>query len=192
MRKEDFVDADFLLIRKMKQGEEKAFDLFVHKYYKEILTYCNYHCSDKEYAQDLTQETFVRFFAKLSDYHYKGRTKNYLYTISGNLCRDFYKKIKDIPIEDMKLCEKTESEEHQMADVLNRLTLEWGVKQLPNEFHEVLILYYFQELKLKEIADVLKISLPLVKYRLKQAKTQLEKLLREEETYESGRTTYEL
>lgn len=186
------MDADFLLIRKMKQGEEKAFDLFVHKYYKEILTYCNYHCHKKEYAEDLTQETFVRFFAKLSDFHYKGKTKNYLYTISGNLCRDFYKKRKEIPVEDMELSEKTEPVEHQMTDVVNKLALEWAVKQLPNELYEVLILYHFQELKLKEIADVLKISLPLVKYRLKQARKQLGKLLREEDIYESGRTTCEL
>ncbi|MHC1723877.1 MAG: RNA polymerase sigma factor [Aminipila sp.] len=186
------MNADFLMIRKMKQGEEKAFDLFIHKYYKEILTYCNYHCSDNAYAEDLTQETFVRFFAKLSDYHYKGKTKNYLYTISGNLCRDFYKKKKEIPIEDMELSEKMKPEERQMSHVVNKLTIEWALKQLPNEFHEVLILYYFQELKLKEIADVLKISLPLVKYRLRQAKIQLEKLLGEGEIYESGRTIYEL
>ncbi|QHI71711.1 RNA polymerase sigma factor [Aminipila terrae] len=186
------MDADFLLIRKMKQGEDKAFDLFVHKYYKEILTYCNYHCPNKEYAEDLTQETFVRFFAKLSDFHYRGKTKNYLYTISGNLCRDFYKKVKEIPVEAMELTEKTEPMEHQMTDVVNKLTLEWALKQLPDEFHEVLILYYFQELKLKEIADALKISLPLVKYRLKQARKQLERLLGEEEIYESGSKTCEL
>ncbi|SFR62527.1 RNA polymerase sigma factor [Anaeromicropila populeti] len=186
------MDADFLLIRKIKQGDEKAFDLFIRKYYKEILTYCNYHCFDKGYAEDLTQETFARFFEKVSDYHYKGKTKNYLYTISGNLCRDFYKKKKEIPIKDMELSEKIEPVEHQMSEVENKLTIEWALKQLPNEFHEVLILYYFQELKLKEIADVLKISLPLVKYRLKQAKIQLGKLLGEEGIYEFGRTTYEL
>lgn len=65
MRKEDFVYSDFLLIRKMKQGDDTAFDLFVHKYYQEILNYCHYHCFDKAYAQDLTQETFVRFFCKI-------------------------------------------------------------------------------------------------------------------------------
>ena len=36
-RKEDFVDIEFLLIRKMKQGDEAAFDLFVRKYYDDIL-----------------------------------------------------------------------------------------------------------------------------------------------------------
>ena len=44
--KEDFVDIDFLLIRKMKQGDDDAFDTFVRKYYDDILRYCGYHCSD--------------------------------------------------------------------------------------------------------------------------------------------------
>lgn len=179
------MDSDFLLIRKMKQGEEAAFDVFVHKYYREILAYCGYHCPDKRYAEDITQETFVRFFTKLSDYRYKGKTKNYLYTIAGNLCKDYFRKIKEVPVEETELSRKMESEEHQMESVLNKLVVGWALKQLPDEFREVVILYYFQELKLMEIADILHISLPLVKYRLKQARTQLEKLLRKEGNYES-------
>lgn len=56
------MDTDFLLIRRMKRGDEAAFDIFVHKYYESILTYCCYHCPDTSYAEDLTQEVFVRFF----------------------------------------------------------------------------------------------------------------------------------
>lgn len=186
------MDSDFLLIRRMKQGEETAFDLFVHKYYKEVLTYCGYHCPDREYAEDITQETFVRFFTKLSNYHFKGKTKNYLYTIAGNLCKDYFKKIKEIPVKESELSSKIESAKRPMEDVLNKLTIEWALKQLPDEMREVVILYYFQELKLTEIADILHIGLPLVKYRLKQAKKQLEKLLQREGNYESGRTTYDL
>ncbi len=42
------MDADFLLIIKMKQGNDDAFDQFIRKYYEEILKYCNYHCHDAE------------------------------------------------------------------------------------------------------------------------------------------------
>lgn len=184
--------SDFLLIRRMKQGEESAFDAFVRKYYQEILAYCGYRCADREYAEDITQETFVRFFAKLSDYSYKGKTKNYLYTIAGNLCRDYYKKIKEVPVEESELSTQTGSAEHPMEHVLSTLTVEWALKKLPDEFREVVILYYFQELKLAEIADILHIGVPLAKYRLRQAKLQLGKIFGEEENYESGRTTYAL
>lgn len=51
----------------------------------------------------------------------------------------------------------------------------------------MIILYYFQECKLSEIAGILRIGLPLVKYRLRQAKKQLEKLIGKEEPYEAGR-----
>mgnify|MGYP001532094519 CR=1 FL=1 len=87
------MDVDFLLIRKMKQGDDDAFDTFVRKYYNDILKYCVYHCSDAEYAEDLTQETFANFFAKLSDYRYKGKTKNYLYTLDrSSAASDVYKR----------------------------------------------------------------------------------------------------
>ena len=52
---------------------------------------------------------------------------------------------------------------------------------------QVLTLYYFQELKLTEISDTLQIGLPLVKYRLRKAKIQLEEVLRKEEYDEFGR-----
>ena len=167
MGKEDFVQNDFLLIRKMKQGDDDALDLFVHKYYQDILNYCHYHCSDKTYAEDLAQETFVHFF---------------LYTIASNLCKDYLKKIKEIPLEENEIVE-----ENQMENILNKILVEQALKQLPVELCEVLTLYYFQELKLTEISDTLQIGLPLVKYRLRKAKIQLEEVLRKEEYDEFGR-----
>lgn len=166
------MDSDFLLIRKMKQGDDMAFDTFVRKYYKDILNYCHYHCPYRECAEDLTQDTFVRFFAKLSNYHYIGKTKNYLYTIAGNLCKDYLKKKKETLVEELEISGELKSHSH-MENVLNKIALEQALEKLPAELEEVIILYYFQELKLTEIADTLQIGLPLVKYRLKQARMQL-------------------
>ena len=145
------------------------------------------HCFDRAYAEDLTQETFVRFFTKLSDYHDRGKALNYLYTIAGNLCKDYLKKSKDIPMEETGLMNIGNQEEHQPENVLDKIFMQQALMQLPDELHEVLTLYYFQELKLTEISKILQISLPLVKYRLRQAKKRLEELLRKEENHESGR-----
>lgn len=174
------MDIDFLLLQKMKRGDETAFDVFVRKYYKDILKYCIYHCPDTSNAEDLTQETFLRFFEKLSDYRYMGKTQNYLYTIAGNLCRDSYKKIRECMLEEQSLNKQERGHPPETDRILNRLTIKTALYRLPDQLREVIILYYFQDLKLTEIANTLQISLPLVKYRIKQAKTHLEKLLREE------------
>ncbi|MDK2587339.1 RNA polymerase sigma factor [Romboutsia sedimentorum] len=175
------MDVEFILIRRMKRGDKYSFDIFVNKYYEAILKYCTYHCPNQQCAEDLTQETFIKFFSELSDYDCKGKTKNYLYTIARNLCKDYYKKIKEVPIENMKPYENIAQEEYESENTINNMIIQWALNQLPYELREVIILYYFHDLKLKEIAIILKISLPLVKYRVKQAKLQLEKLLRKED-----------
>lgn len=185
------MNVDFLLIKRMKQGNEEAFDVFVHKYYEEILKYCSYHCFDRAYAEDLTQETFVRFFTKLSDYRYMGKTRNYLYTIAGNLCRDYYKKIKEAPVDEQAITEATGLAKNQEETILNKVTMEWALGQLSDELREVVVLYYFQERKLTEVAAILQIGLPLVKYRVRQAKIRLKELFGKEDLYGFGNKTYE-
>lgn len=182
MRKKDFVLTDFLLIQKMKQGNEQAFDTFVRKYYNEILKYCSYHCYDTEYAEDLTQETFVNFFAKLSDYHFQGKTKNYLYTIAGNLCKNHYKKKKDIPMDDEELLAYGMS--NDMEQIVDKMFIDSAINSLPKELKEVIVLYYLDELKISEIAEKLQISVSLTKYRLTNARKQLKIYVREEDTHE--------
>jgi RNA polymerase sigma factor, sigma-70 family len=164
----------------MKQGDEKACDIFVRKYYGEIFKYCKYRCFDIESAEDIVQETFVRFFANLPNYHFRGKTKNYLYKIAGNLCRDFYKKRKDWLTGE----EVVQSDCLYTLDyVIDKVMLETAIQSLPQELQEVIILYYFHGLKIREIADMLQVSLSLVKYRLKQAKKKLGEFIGEEGFY---------
>lgn len=107
---------------------------------------------------------------------------NYLYTIAGNLCKDYLKKTKEILLEENEFVE-----ENQTEQILNRVLIEQALEQLPDESRKVLTLYYFQELKLTEISDTLQIGLPLVKYRLQKARKQLGELLGKEGLYESER-----
>ena len=191
-RKEDHVDSDFFLIRKMRQGDEEAFDVFIRKYYGDILRYCACHCFDAEDAQDLTQETFVLFFSRFSDYRHKGKTKNYLYTIAGNLCKNYYKKNK-APAADDVYGESRDTTESLEDSVIERAALEWALDHLEPELRDVIDMYYFRELKLREMAETLHISLPLVKYRLRRAKGRLRELLgKERQSYESGRSDGDL
>ena len=64
-----------------------------------------------------------------------------------------------------------------LGDVYKRQDIERALEQLPEEIKEIVILYFFQGLKQKEIADLLNIKLSLVKYRVSKAKELLAKQL---------------
>lgn len=175
------MDRDFLLVRKMKSGDETAMELFVRKYYPAIWRYCRCHVLDYGYAEDLAQETFAHFFRSLSGYRHMGKTLPWLYTIAGNLCKNFYGQNREI-VRDFTEEDAGEKTGENLQDALCRqVDVKRALFELPEELREVVILHYFQELKLREIAGMLRIGLPLVKYRLRRAKEELAKLLGEEE-----------
>ena len=53
--------SDLLLVRRARDGDEKACEALVQKYYPEIYRYCLMHLSDAYEAEDLTQEVFTSF-----------------------------------------------------------------------------------------------------------------------------------
>lgn len=121
---------------------------------------------------------------------------NYLYVIAGNLCKNALRSRREIVFSQLgeenakKILPKAEkdfgtgirsrkeTEESELHVV--QIDLEQAVRQMPEELREVVILYYFQELKLREIAGILEIGLPLVKYRMKKAKEHLKSVLGED------------
>ena len=177
--KESGMDADFWLIRKMKAGDEAAMDLFVRSHYAAVLKYCRYHAPDRQKAEDLAQETFMRFFGALSGYRHSGKAVNYLYRIARNLCIDSGKKAREIPFDKIR-----EEEPWALGEEGER---EWGIdlenalNSLPLELQEIVILHYFQERTLKETAAILGIGLPLAKYRCKRALELLRRQMGEED-----------
>ncbi len=168
------MDPDFVLIYKMRQGNEAAWDQFIRKYYAGIFKYCCFHCQDRDTAEDLTQEVFLKFFSALAGYEHRGKAKNYLYTIAANLCKTSAASQQTLSIDAV-----SELGSDPSGGLDDRLAVEAAVRRIPEEFREVVWLHYYQGLKLSEIAAVLQIGLPLVKYRLKRAKELLRKELEE-------------
>ncbi len=168
------MNEDSRLIRRMKNGDEDAIEEFVRKYYPQILQYCRIHTCDQQSAEDMTQETFLRFFRSLPKYQHYGKAVNYLYVIAGNCCRDDWRRVKPLSLEEIP--EPAAEEPEDLAEV--RLAL----VRLPEELRETAVLFFLQERRQTEIANILGIGLPLVKYRISRAKKLLRSLLGEEET----------
>ena len=133
----------------------------IRKYYDEIFRYCYHHVASRAMAEDLCQDTFVSFIEHYEEYRDIGKTRNYLYTIAKNKCRDYYKKKTPLYMEELPELEAAERIEETV--VIRQM-----VMSLPEEFREAVMLRYFQNLRYKDIAVILKISPSLAKYRVKK------------------------
>ena len=164
------MDSDFFLIQKMKNGDDRAIESFVRKYYPKIFQYCLLHIRDRGDAEDLTQETFLKFFQSFERYQHRGKCSAFLYAIASNACRDYYRKAKEQYVEEIP--ERAE-EDREMGTAEIRMDVENAVVRLPEELKETAILFFFQGMKQREIAKLMDIKLSLVKYRVTRAKKLL-------------------
>lgn len=162
------MDLDYLLVQRMRLGDEKALEAFVTKYYPAILKYCHLHIDDYGYAEDMAQETFARFFRTLKQYRHYGKAANYLYVIAANACRDYHRQNRELPLETLP-----EEPDERAGSTEMQIEVRMALDSLPEEIREVAILYFVQERKQKDIAAVLGIGLPLVKYRISRARELL-------------------
>ena len=160
--------SDFLLIQKIRNGDNRAGNEFVKKYYPLIYQYCFLHIHDRDCAEDMTQETFVRFFEAVMNRTDIAKVKSYLYCVAGNTVKNYYRKKKELLLEKLP-----DTVENNAADIEVRLDIERAVACLPDEIREITILFFFQGLKQKDISDLLGIKLSLVKYRVSKAKELL-------------------
>lgn len=151
------------------------FEKMLTAYYDEIFRYCYHHVGSKETAEDLCQDTFVSFLEHRSDYHSRGKMKNYLYTIARNKCIDHHRKTGPIYME--RLPETMEDNRFERSAEIADL-----VDKLPEEIKEVIILRFYQGLKYREIAGILGIGVSRTKYLAAKALDLLEKEVRSDET----------
>ena len=79
-----------------------------------------------------------------------GKIQSYLYSIFGNLLKNYYKKKKDLLTKQMP-----EISENRLIEIEIRLDIDQAVDRLPEEIKETAIFFFFQEIKQKEIVDLL-------------------------------------
>lgn len=164
---------DFLLIARMRAGDEAAVEIFVRAHYPAILHYCRLRVG--EGAEDATQESFARFFASFDSYRHFGKARNYLYVIAGNVCRDLMRRRREFSLDALPEPIAPPTDPELCVD-LNR-----AFDKLTPELREAALLYFAQGLKQREIASILGIGVPLVKYRIRKSREILARELRGED-----------
>ncbi|MBQ1734096.1 MAG: sigma-70 family RNA polymerase sigma factor [Lachnospiraceae bacterium] len=147
----------------------------IESYYDKIYKYIYFKVNNKTQAEDLTQETFLRFMKSECN-----EPERYLYTIAGNLCIDEYRRIKPVFTEDEDI---TQVEEGFEDKILEKQVLANALKVLSDEDREMIVLRFVNEEPIGEIAKLYGISRFALTRKLNKAKNRLKEEL-ERGTYE--------
>lgn len=146
--------------------------------YKDGLTFflCEF-VGDLSLAEELMEDTFVRLYVKKPHFSGKSSFKTWLYAIGRNVAREYLRKEKrrkTVSIDDHpELTDPLWDPERSYFKNENRLRLYAALQKLKPEYRQVLWLHYFEELREKEIAQVMKKSSNNIGVLLHRAKKAL-------------------
>ena len=147
----------------------------IEEQYDKIYRYCYFKMYDDQIAQDITQETFLRFYKQGLNL---GSDKElpYLYTIAKNLCIDHFRKRTVESLEEIT----EEVIDDPTEDLISNLTLRMIMSKLPEDEQELIFLRYVNEISITAICKITGLSRFAVYRKLsKSLKWLKEELLKE-------------
>lgn len=160
-------------------GDETALVALVEQYYPDILRYCRWHAPDIASAEDAAQESFLKAIRYIRRSRFRGNFRPFLYQIARNTCIDMKKAARNsvVPLEDMNT--EPSKADDAMEQIDRRVDVLAAVSTLPEEEQELIRLRFGQDLKLREIAEILNLPARTVQSRLRAAMKKLESRLKE-------------
>jgi len=150
-------------------GQEDAFRHMMLLYGNKLLGTCYLILRDRGEAEDVVQETFVRVFKSIKSFNRKSSLYTWIYRIAINLSRDTLRKRSyDLSLNE-ELIDDSDSL-NQLEQKLHLEELKIGLERLNPIYREVLVLFYYQDLSIAQISELLKEKEGTIKSRLSRAR----------------------
>ncbi|HMA75888.1 MAG TPA: sigma-70 family RNA polymerase sigma factor [Candidatus Krumholzibacteriaceae bacterium] len=177
---------DIKLINRSLEGDEKSFEKLLNKYKGPVFSICLRMVKNRDDAEDLSQDLFIRVFNMLDRYNPAFPFSSWIYRITSNLCIDFLRKKKrnrvlstDQPIKgkDGTMQRQFVSKEigpERKTEVSEKMkALEESIGMLPEPYRIIIILRHQQQLSYEEISDMLAVPLGTVKARIHRGRKMI-------------------
>jgi RNA polymerase sigma-70 factor (ECF subfamily) len=183
-------DEEDLLISQALNGNQKAYASLVSRHRSAIFHIIFKIVKDKEAANDLVQETFMKAFSSLATYRSEYRFSTWLYKIAANSSIDFLRKRRihvlslDRPVEtndgsmEIEIPDYSYHPEQDLVRKQQRISIEEAIASLPDKYREVIVFRHQEDKSYEEIADLLNIPVGTVKARIFRARELLKKKLK--------------
>lgn len=178
---------DQALIAGVLAGDTSLFTTLVARHSERIYALALRLLGNKEEAEDVVQETFIRAYARLNTFRSEARFATWLYRIALNACRDQVRRrqvrertVAFSRVNQLWADERYSVDPEQIVLALeNRQFIERALQQLPASYRATLLLHEVDGLTLAEVATLMGAPLPTVKSRLQRARMALVTLLDE-------------
>ncbi|UHA58707.1 sigma-70 family RNA polymerase sigma factor [Metabacillus litoralis] len=166
------------------ENVDEVIDEMMKRYGQEILQLVYSYVNNKAVAEDLTQEIFIKCYKAYPTFNNKSKLRTWIWRIAINHCKDYLKSWynKNVIVAEEKSIETSSNRETIEQTLIQKdedHRLVSAVMNLPIKYREVIYLYYYEELLIKEIALLIEIKESTVKTRLKRAKELLKDSLEE-------------
>ncbi len=168
------------LVKRLKNKEESALKELMNLFGDYLLRTAYLLVKDKHLAEEMVQDTFITAYQKIHQLDEEEKLKSWLTSITVNRCKMQKRKwsFKRILLnfefaERVTEDEQIEGPEAQLLLDFQNQSLSESIQKLDYKYREVIILYYFNELKISEIAVLLAIAESTVKTRLKRGRSNL-------------------
>lgn len=176
------------LIHLFQNGDNEALSALLNRYKEKIFSTIFYLVKDKQLAEDLFQDVFIKIIDKLrsKSYNEEGKFLHWALRISHNICVDYFRKEKrntTISGEQNNIFEFLElsSDAADTKIVTNQINekLRTMLDMLPDEQREVIVLRHFADLSFKEIAELTNTSINTALGRMRYGLINLRKMMEE-------------
>ncbi|MCL5411331.1 MAG: sigma-70 family RNA polymerase sigma factor [Patescibacteria group bacterium] len=174
-----------LLIQKARAGDREAFGYLYQRYYAPVFRYVYFRIRRKEDAEDLTETVFLRTYQSIEKFNYIGQEfLAYLFIVARNLVIDFWRRKKELPLDDQILSKEDYPEDELERDEKSRI-IHQAIQGLNTMQQEVVILKFIEELPNNEIAKMLGRSEEAIRQIQCRALKALRERLKEIDSVES-------
>lgn len=164
------------LVKGLVKGKESAYYEIVNLYGNKLLRSCFLIIRDIDEAEDIVQETFMRVFKYIKSFRGDSSLYTWIYKISQNVLKDKLKKIIDTSSYVYEAIDY-ESPEEIVISNLDREILKSALSNLSFVYKQVLVMFYFDELSIKEISEILEEKEGTIKSRLSRGRLMLKDVL---------------
>jgi RNA polymerase sigma-70 factor (ECF subfamily) len=172
---------------KIRQGDRQAFAALMERYGDDIYRTAYLLLRDAHHAEDAAQDTFLTAYEKIGQFRGEGSLKSWLVKIAVNHCRRRMRRAswKKLLFRDI-LENEAVSPQNLAEEAGMRLSLARLIQRLPYKYREVIVLCYYQEMSVEEMAEHLGEKPGTVKSKLHRGRQLLKRAMREEGMEDAG------